>query len=127
MTIPPQAALERMIAAFEAHFHAALSTESAASPHLLEAEQRLRDAFFTYDDAIFNAFGVDLPFDLLSDDDYDEDDYDFDDDDIIPLDFDDVDDEDYDDDEDDDDDDDFDDDDLDEDDYDDEDDCEDCD
>lgn len=80
MSIHPQDALQRMIAAFEAHYHAALSTQSASSPHLAESEQRLRDAFFTYDDALFNAYGVDLPFDLVGED--DEDDYLSDDDDL---------------------------------------------
>lgn len=80
MSIHPQDALQRMIAAFEAHYHAALSTQSPTSPHLVESEQRLRDAFFTYDDALFNTYGVDLPFDLVGDEDDEDDEY-FDDED----------------------------------------------
>lgn len=80
MSIHPQDALQRMIAAFETHYQAALSTQSPTSPHLMEAEQRLRDAFFTYDDALFNTYGVDLPFDLVGDEDYDDEDDYFDDD-----------------------------------------------
>ena len=85
MSIHPQDALQRMIAAFEAHYHAALSTQSPTSPHLVESEQRLRDAFFTYDDALFNTYGVDLPFDLVGDEDDEDDDY-FDDEDEYVLD-----------------------------------------
>lgn len=78
----PQDALNRLIAAFEDHAHVASSTRDADTPSLIEAEERLRDAFFTYDDALFNSYGIDLPFDIYvdEDEDEDEDDFDFDDD-----------------------------------------------
>lgn len=104
MTNDPRSALNRLIAAFEAHLDAA-ATGDELSPAVVAAENALQDAFFTYDDALFTAHGIELPFDIVdSDESDDDDDDDYDDDD-----------EDYDDDEDDDDDEDYDDDDDDED------------
>lgn len=77
----PQDALNRLIAAFEAHAQAARAAEMSDSTIVEAAEARLRDAFFTYDDVLFNNYGVDLPFDMIEDDDdYEDDDYDDDDD-----------------------------------------------
>ncbi|MDO5048256.1 MAG: hypothetical protein Q4D87_00030 [Actinomycetaceae bacterium] len=79
----PQDALNRLIAAFEAHAQAARAADMADASIVEAAEARLRDAFFTYDDVLFNNYGVDLPFDVIDeddlDDDSDEDDYDDDD------------------------------------------------
>lgn len=75
----PQDALNRLIAAFEAHAQAARAADFADATIVEAAEARLRDAFFTYDDVLFNNYGVDLPFDVLEDDDLDDDDYDEDD------------------------------------------------
>lgn len=94
MATDPRAALNRLIAALEQHFEAA-STGDEFSPAVIAAEDRLADAFFTYDDALFTAFGIELPLDIVDadededDDDFDEEDfeddededYDFDDDD----------------------------------------------
>lgn len=80
MSNKTEAALERLIAAFEDHLEALRSDADEAE--LTEAEQELRDAFFVYDDVLFTAFDVELPFDMLEDDDldYEEfDDEDFDD------------------------------------------------
>ncbi|EEH66816.1 MAG: DNA primase [Actinomyces urogenitalis] len=95
MTNDPRSALNRLIAAFEAHLDAA-ATGDEYSPAVVVAENALQDAFFTYDDALFTATGIELPFDIVDaesddeegdddDDDYDEDyedgdDYDEDDD-----------------------------------------------
>ena len=92
MTNDPRSALNRLIAAFEAHLDAA-ATGDENSPAVVAAENALQDAFFTYDDVLFTAYGIELPFDTYDGDD--------DDDDIVEIDDDDVD---YDDDEDDDDD-----------------------
>ena len=79
MTNDPRSALNRLIAAFEAHLDAAASGDEL-SPAVVAAENTLQDAFFTYDDALFTAFGIELPFDTYdedgdeSDDDADEDD-----------------------------------------------------
>ena len=83
-----------MIAALQRHLEVASAADSDLddSPVLSDAEEKLRDAFFTYDDALFTATGVELPFDILEDDDED---YDDDDDFIDDLDDDDDDDNDY--------------------------------
>lgn len=89
----PQDALNRLIAALEAHAQATRTANLSGSDDIsvLEtAEERLRDAFFTYDDVLFNHYGVDLPFEMLGerDDDYDDFDEDDDDDDFDEEDFD---------------------------------------
>ena len=84
MTNDPRSALNRLIAAFEAHLDAA-ATGDDLSPAVVAAENALQDAFFTYDDALFTAYGIELPFDIVDaddDEDYDDDDdEDYDDDD----------------------------------------------
>ena len=78
MATDPRAALNRLIAALEQHFEAA-SNGDEFSPAVIAAEDRLADAFFTYDDALFTAFGIELPLDIVdADEDEDEDDDDFD-------------------------------------------------
>lgn len=111
MTNDPRSALNRLIAAFEAHLDAA-ATGDEDSPAVVAAESVLQDAFFTYDDSLFTAYGIELPFEAfdgegdedVDDDDYDdedeydeddEDDDDFDEDDIEDVDDEDEDDEDY--------------------------------
>ena len=69
-------AFNRLIAAFEAHLDAA-ATGDDLSPAVVAAENALQDAFFTYDDALFTAYGIELPFDIVDaddDEDYDDDD-----------------------------------------------------
>lgn len=76
MTNDPRSALNRLIAAFEAHLDAA-ATGDDLSPAVVAAENALQDAFFTYDDALFTAYGIELPFDIVDaddDEDYDDDD-----------------------------------------------------
>ena len=81
MTNDPRSALNRLIAAFEAHLDAA-ATGDELSPAVVAAENALQDAFFTYDDALFTAHGIELPFDIVDTDDSDDDDeYDEDEDD----------------------------------------------
>lgn len=78
MTKDPRSALNRLIAAFEAHLDAA-ATGDEESPAVVAAESALQDAFFMYDDALFTATGIELPFDLVDsedDDEYDEEDVD---------------------------------------------------
>ncbi|WP_315501421.1 DNA primase [Actinomyces radicidentis] len=93
MTNDPRSALNRLIAAFEAHLDAA-ATGDELSPAVVAAENALQDAFFTYDDALFTAHGIELPFDIVDTEDSDDDDDDYDDDE--DDDYDDDDDEDYD-------------------------------
>lgn len=63
----PRLALTELMAAFQAHFDVASRTTNPEDPELLEAEEELRDAFFTYDNALFTAFEAELPFDLIDD------------------------------------------------------------
>ncbi len=95
MTNDPRSALNRLIAAFEAHLDAA-ATGDEYSPAVVAAENTLQDAFFTYDDALFTATGIELPFDIVDseDDDDDADDSDDGDDDEDYDDYDDLDDDD---------------------------------
>ena len=60
MTNDPRSALNRLIAAFEAHLDAA-ATGDELSPAVVAAENALQDAFFTYDDSLFTAYGIELP------------------------------------------------------------------
>lgn len=73
MATDPRDALNRLIAAFEYHFDVARAGEQMDPTALEQAEDRLQDAFFTYDDVLFTRFGVELPFDILDDDDEDDD------------------------------------------------------
>lgn len=80
MTNDPRSALNRLIAAFEAHLDAA-ATGDELSPAVIASENALQNAFFTYDDALFTAYDIELPFDIVDsegdeDDDLGEDDYD---------------------------------------------------
>ena len=82
MTNDPRSALNRLIAAFEAHLDAA-ATGDELSPAVIASENALQNAFFTYDDALFTAYDIELPFDIVDsegdEDDYDEDDDEYDD------------------------------------------------
>lgn len=88
MTNDPRSALNRLIAAFEAHLDAA-ATGDELSPAVVSAENALQDAYFTYDDALFTEHGIELPFDIVDSedsedsesDDYDDDEDEYEDDD----------------------------------------------
>ena len=73
MTTDSRAALEQLLTALQHHYDLAvgLDNDDVADSDLEEAEEELRDAFFSYDDALFTSTGVELPFDIL-DEDYDE-------------------------------------------------------
>ncbi|WP_448071899.1 DNA primase [Georgenia yuyongxinii] len=73
MATDPRAALDRLIAAFEAHYDAVAAAQDSDAPAVVAAANTLMDAFDTYDDALFTGFGVDTPFDIYSDEDEDED------------------------------------------------------
>jgi hypothetical protein len=72
MANDPRAALDRLIAAFEAHYDAVAAAQDSDAPAVVAAANTLMDAFDTYDDALFTGFGVDTPFDIYSDEDDDE-------------------------------------------------------
>jgi len=77
MATDPRDALNRLIAAFEHHFDLAQAGDRVDVRTMEPAEDLLRDAFFTYDDQLFTQYGVELPFDLVDDEDLDDEDDDF--------------------------------------------------
>ena len=81
MTADPRAALDRLIAALEAHFDAIVSRRSDDDPRVDDAYDVVADAFDVYEDALAQVHGEVLPFVLEEDDDDDDDDRDDDQDD----------------------------------------------
>ncbi len=75
-------ALSRLVSALEHHFDMARNSDVVAPAMVEDAEMRLQDALFVYDDALFTSFGVELPIELLDDDYGDDDDEDDEDDDV---------------------------------------------
>ena len=81
MATDPRAALDRLVAALHAHLDAAEAAGGdPEADAVLDATVALADAFDTYDEALYDATGVDTPF-YLDDDDEDEDDDESDDED----------------------------------------------
>src|SRR4051794_31163346 len=84
MTSDPRAALDRLVAALEAHLQAASRRTGEADPAVASAFQILADAFTAYDEALYAAYDEVTPFvlyDEADDDDLDDEDDDLDDDD----------------------------------------------
>jgi AAA ATPase containing von Willebrand factor type A (vWA) domain len=96
MSTDPRAALDRLVAALEAHLLAAGQRRGERDPGVEAAYRTLADAFETYDEALYDAYDEITPFvlyddvederedsddDDLEDDDSDDDDEDSDDDD----------------------------------------------
>jgi len=81
MTTAPRDALDRFVAALEAHFEAASRRTGEADPAVSSAYQTLADAFETYDDALYDSFDEVTPFVLVEDGDEDDEDDDDDEDD----------------------------------------------
>ncbi|MBN9327655.1 MAG: primosomal protein [Cellulomonas sp. 73-145] len=80
MTVDPRAALDRLIAALEAHYHAVESRHGEDDPAVDDAYDVLADAFEVYDDALGTVFGEATPFYLGEEEDESEEDEDEDDD-----------------------------------------------
>ena len=80
MTSDPRAALDRLVAALEAHLQAASRRTGEADPAVVSAYQTLADAFETYDEALYAAYDEVTPFVLYEDAEDSEDDLDDDDD-----------------------------------------------
>ncbi len=79
MTVDPRAALDRLVAALEAHYTAVVSKHGDDDPAVDDAYDVLADAFEVYDDALGTEHGEATPFYLAEedeDDDLDEDDLD---------------------------------------------------
>lgn len=83
MTVDPRAALDRLLAALEAHFHAVSTRRADDDPAVDDAYDVLADAFEVYDDSLARVLSETLPFGLLDDSDDDDDDDDDEDDDDI--------------------------------------------
>lgn len=73
MTDDPRAALDRLLAALEAHFHAVSTRRGDDDPAVDDAYDVLADAFEVYDNALLRVHGETLPF-YLADDEVDDDD-----------------------------------------------------
>jgi hypothetical protein len=67
MTTEPRAALDRLIAALEAHLDAASKRAGEADPQVVAAYQTLADAFEAYDESLYDAFDEVTPFVLYDD------------------------------------------------------------
>lgn len=86
MTVEPRAALDRLVAALEAHHHAVATRRSDDDPAVDDAYDVLADAYEVYEESLATVFGEVTPFYLADeidddeDDDEDLDDIDFDDD-----------------------------------------------
>ena len=78
MTVDPRAALDRFIAALEAHYNAVVARKDEDDPAVDDAYDVLADAFEVYDDALGTIHGEATPFYLAEeeDDEDDEDEYD---------------------------------------------------
>jgi hypothetical protein len=81
MTVEPRAALDRLVAALEAHHNAVASRRGDEDPAVDDAYDVLGDAFEVYDEALLETFGEVLPMAVVEDDDDEEEDDDDDDDD----------------------------------------------
>ena len=84
MTSDPRAALDRLVAALEAHLQAASRRTGEVDPAVASAFQILADAFTSYDEALYAAYDEVTPFvlyDEAEEDDLDDDDDEDDDDD----------------------------------------------
>lgn len=79
MATDPRAAFDRFVAALEAHLAAVTRERSDDSPAVIAATTTLIDAFETYDEAIYDSYGVDTPFlvydDVEEDEEIEEEDY----------------------------------------------------
>ena len=91
MTVEPRAALDRFVAALEAHFHAVSTRRTDDDPAVDDAYDVLADAFEVYEDALARVYSETMPVGLLDDDDdEDDEDEDLDEDDDLDDDLDDL-------------------------------------
>lgn len=73
MAIDPRAALDRLVAALEAHYTAVSTRRGEDDPAVDDAYDVLADAFEAYDDALATEYGEATPFYLVDEDDDEED------------------------------------------------------
>jgi len=81
MTADPRAALDRFVAALEAHYHAVSTRRGDDDPAVDDAYEVLADAFEVYEDALAQVYSEVTPFFLDDGDDEDDGDDDDEDDD----------------------------------------------
>src|SRR4051812_13541570 len=81
MTSDPRAALDRFVAALEAHLAAASRRTGEADPAVASSFQTLADAFNAYDEALYEAYDEVTPFVLYDEAEDDDEDDDLDDED----------------------------------------------
>jgi len=74
MATDPRAALDRLIAALEAHLGAAQRRRGDDDPAVEAAYAQLADAFEVYDEALYTAHDEVTPFELPDDDEDDDED-----------------------------------------------------
>ncbi|RMI13463.1 primosomal protein [Cellulomonas triticagri] len=79
MAIDPRAALDRLIAALEAHYTAVATRQDEDDPRVDDAYDVLADAFEVYDEALGTVHGEATPFYLAEEDDDEDDEDDYDD------------------------------------------------
>lgn len=72
MSIDPRVALGSLTTALEEHLVAASSRRGDDDPAVEAAYFAVADAFEAYSDALYDAYGEDLPIDLLDDGDEEE-------------------------------------------------------
>jgi hypothetical protein len=80
MSADPRAALSLLVSAFERHLEACSGRRGEDDPTVAAAYDDLLDAFETYDNALYEAFGEMTPLDVYTGDDTDSDADDEDDD-----------------------------------------------
>lgn len=78
MATDPRAALDRLFAAFEEHLDAVEALQDDEAPVVLATADSLAEAFESYDEALYEEYGVDTPL-VVYDGDDEDDDFDFDD------------------------------------------------
>ena len=66
MTVDPRAALDRFVAALEAHYHAVATRRGEDDPAVDDAYDVLADAFEVYDDALATVHNEATPFYLVT-------------------------------------------------------------
>ncbi len=74
MTVDPRAALDRFLAALEAHYHAVSARRGDQDPAVDDAYDILADAFDVYAESLGRAHNEALPFDITDDEDDDDED-----------------------------------------------------
>ncbi|MFB9732705.1 hypothetical protein [Ornithinimicrobium kibberense] len=82
MTLDPRAALSSFVAALETHLETAAVSRGEDDPAVVEAYERVAEAFAAYDDALMDAYGEVTPLEVYDEelvDDEDDDDEDDDD------------------------------------------------